>query len=889
MQRSRSRKLARLERETNSRPVENRLAKLARHASIGAAVMAAVSAARAQQADTSTVSLPAANAQIQKADADANAPNPPPATSTTSNQSGLEEVIVTASKQATNIQSLPMTVTAITGAQLSNQNIQNFQQFAMEMPQIQIESNGNPGEACVGMRGIPGCGFGFGGQQGSVAIYLDEQPITTPDGEIDWHMYDISRMEVLPGPQGTLYGASSEAGTIRYVTNKPDTSHFSAQYQGQLSDIYNGTVGGIAQGFVNIPFSDNIAGRFVGWYERDSGYLNNVPQTIDFANGATINNAKYVQNHYDPITTEGGRAMFTFKLNDDWSINPTIASQTQRWNGKFGQEDWKDFTASPNPITGPLQIAQFNPEISYDNNIDYTLTVLGKIGNWNLTLASSYDRRHKGDYLEYVDYTLAYQQYESEAQDGYPPTGGHTGCLSTVCWPKNPEMYRIDTFTYHYLSNELRITSPTDYPVHGIVGLYQDRDQGLNQLQEPIPGLDPTYWVGYGTNYVWTNTVYLDDLQTVFRDWAGFAQVNWDISSHLTATAGFRRYRYDNTIQGFYGYSAGYAENVFGASPSTFLVSGQMTCFSSYRLNNGPCTDINDTSEQWGSVPLFTLSYKFDPDHMVYATFSRGYRPGGPNRTQGVPPYLSDYLTNYEVGWKTAWFEHHVIFNGDVFYDDWKDYQFGFTGANGIGVTANAGSAASRGVETQLQWLVMQGLNVTLNVEYTDAHLTANYCGLLSPVTGQPITSGNCTGPGVTTPSSPLAPDGYPLPYATLWKGFLSARYTFPLANATAFVEGDQTYQGPMWTNQQPAYNQAYGNLGCVGSGCQVGSYGLTNFSLGLDKNNWEIELLITNVFNRDAVTNQDAELLRGATYVATYNIIAPPRLIGIQFTQNFQ
>ncbi len=880
MQRSRSRKLARRAHATDVRPAEHRFAKLVRHASIGAAVMAAISAARAQTANTDNASLPAVSTQAQQVDAPS--PNPAPAAANTaSDQGGLQEVVVTASKQAVNIQNVPMTVTAVTGAALTNQDVQNFSDFAKEMPQLAFESAGTPGASCIIMRGISGCGSGVG--QGSVAVYLDEQPITTPAGDTDWHMYDVSRIEVLPGPQGTLYGASSEAGTIRYITNKPNPDAFSASYTGQLNNIYNGTIGGLAEGFVNLPITSNIAARFVGWYERDSGYINNVAQTVTLANGFSENNAPYVQNHYNPVTTEGGRAMFTFKINDDWSINPTIATQKQRWDGTFGTENWKLFEASPGIASG-LTVAQFSPDISSDSTLDYQLTVLGKVGNFNITFASAYTQRHYHTYLDYMDYTLAYQQYETRAQDYYPPTGGHTGCSSNVCLPHDPLIYKDSDAGYKTITNELRVASPTDWPVHFIAGLYQDHVGDTSYLFEPVVGLDPTYQVGYGTDFVWRNMVFLNDELLVWRDWAGFIQANWDITSHLTATAGFRRYRYDNSIFGFTGYSTAYAENVFGAPGG---VEGEETCISSYSFRNAPCTDLYQTSEAWGSVPLFTLSYKFDPDHMLYVTFSKGYRPGGPNHNEGAPPFLSDFLTNYEAGVKSAWFEHHVIFNADVYYDVWKDYQFNFTGAQGIPITANAGSAASKGFETQLQWLVTTGLNLTANLAYTDAHLTANYCGFLG-TNGQPITSSDCIGPGHTTPKTPQSPDGYPLPYDSLWKGFLSARYSFPFVNGTAFVEGDQNYQSAMWTNQLPKYNLYYGPPGCVGSGCQVPAYGLTNFSLGLDKNNWEVELLIKNVFNRDAVTNFAAELERGAEYADNYSIVAPPRLIGLQFTQNF-
>lgn len=852
MQRSRSRKLARVARQSKVRPVQQRFGKLVRHASIGAAVMASISAARAQQADTSNVSLAAGSAQIQQADA--TSPNPAPAPGTTAGeQGGLQEVVVTATKRAENIQSIPMTVTAITNAQLSNENIQDFKQLTTFNPQVQFISS-TPENGAVYMRGINGAGGGFTGGQGSVAVYLNDQPITVGGSQVQWHMYDMARVETLPGPQGTLYGAQAEVGTLREITNAPDFTGFSAQYQGQLNTIYNGTVGGIAQGFVNVPLTENIAARFVAWYERDSGFVNNVPQTITFDNGTTINNSAFVQKHFNPVTVEGGRAEFSFKINDNWSINPTIMTQRSRWDADSTQEDWKDLSAGP-AIPSQYSQALYAPSTGNDSNVDYTLTVLGKIGDFNITLASGYMQRDTRTYAEYVDYSLAYQSIEPFV-------------------PKNPMMYDPRWNDYEMLSNELRVTTPVEWPVHGTVGLYQDREQNLNYLNEPIPGLDPALEVGYGTPYAWNSTVYLDNLETVQRDWAAFAQLNYDITSHITATAGFRRFRYDNTIQGFYGYGTGYATTVFGSSTT----SGEELCSVPYvPFNGAPCQDENQRSEAWGSVPLFTLSYKFDPDDLVYATFSKGYRPGGPNRTYGVAPYQSDFLTNYEIGWKTSWLDHHLIFNGDVYLLDWKNYQFGFTGPNGIGVTANAASAQSKGWDEQLQWLVVSGLTFSLDVSYADAYLTANYCKHLA-TNGSPITTANCVGPGHPTPSTPLAFDGGRLPDDSVWSGTASLRYSFPFANGTAFAEADQVYRSFYWTNVEPQFQMVYG---------QVPSYGLTNLSVGIDKNNWELELLVSNLFNRDAIINKASELQAAASLVE-YNYITPPRLIGIQFTQNF-
>jgi iron complex outermembrane recepter protein len=888
MQRSRSRKLARVARHSSARVQERPWSKLVRHASIGAAVMAAISAARAQQADTVNINLVAASAQTQQTNATSANPAPAPeaAGTTAADQGGLQEVIVTATKRAENIQSIPLTISAISQASLENQNIQSFEDYAMAMPQVSF-TNDTPGYQQIFMRGISASGSFVGdGSNPTVAVYLDDQPITTPNGDLDMHMYDINRLEVLPGPQGTLYGASSEAGTIRIITNKPDTTGFSAGYTTQLNTIYNGTLGGIAEGFVNIPISSNIAVRLVGWYERDSGFINNVPQTITFANGFVLNNAQFVQNHYNPVTTEGGRAEFKFGITDNWSINPTVITQKTRYDGVFGQETWKD-TAEGTPIPSQLSVAQFAPEPGGDSFVDSALTVLGKIGNFDLTYAGAYLTRHTYVFSEYVDYTLAYE-------------------FSEPLWPKNPTMWRYEQEGYQFYSNELRIASPTDYPLRIVAGLFQQRETSEFTLYEPIPGLDPELAVGYGTPFVWNDAEYLDYIQRVDRNWAAFAEANWDITSHLTATVGFRRFRYDNTLEGFYGFGN---PNVYWAeelgetlSDLTSLplgpnglpvsnpdaITGQQTCTGKFRYNNeAPCQDLNAYSEGWGSTPKFNLSYKFDPDRLVYATFSRGFRPGGPNRNATVPPFTPDYLSNYEIGWKTAWLDHHLIFNGALYYEQWKNFQFGYTGQFGIGLIANAGDADVKGAEAQLQWVVTRGLSLTAAVTYNDADITENYCGILAP-NGQPITSNNCVGPGNTTPYAPYAPTGQKLPYTPLWKTNLSARYSWPIGNYTAFVEGDQLYQSAVWPFLETTASVAGAVVNLRDAYGQEGAYGITNFSLGVDKGNWEAELLIKNAFNRITAQDITAEIQSAAATVATYNVLAPPRLIGLQFSNHF-
>jgi outer membrane receptor protein involved in Fe transport len=842
-------------------PLGSGLSKRVRHASIAAAVMAAISAARAQQPDSAAAGAARSDAE------QASAPSAVPAANTTAAdtsaaQGGLQEVIVTATKRAADIQSIPLTISAIGSAALENQNIQNFQDYALALPQVSF-TNENPGHEQIYMRGIAtGAAYAQSSSNQTVGLYLDEQPITTPNGPLDLHMYDIARVEVLPGPQGTLYGAESEAGTIRIITNQPDASGFHAGYTAQLNTVYNGTLGGIAEGFVNLPITSNIAVRLVGWYERDSGFINNVPQTTTFNNGFVLSNAPFVQNHYNAVTTEGGRAALRFNINDNWSITPALITQKLRYDGNSAVETWKDLAVAPG-IPSTYSVANYSNVIGRDSFVDAILTVVGKIGNFDLTYSGAYLTRDTYLPQDYVDYTLAYQQYE-------------------YLWPKDPVMYKSEADGYQVYSNELRIASPSDYPVRFIAGLFQERQEALTNFQEPIPGLNPFLWVGYGTPYLWPNMDYLALEQLVQRDWAAFAEVNWDISSRLTATVGFRRFRYNNTLQGF----SGFGLNAYdvppppplypGGPPGPGGIIGQQTCITTTPFHGAPCQDQDESAEGWGSTPKFNLSYKFGPGRLVYATFSRGFRPGGVQRLPGVAPFGPDYLTNYELGWKTAWFDQHLIFNGAVYYERWKNFQFGFTGQFGLGVTANGGNAEVKGAEGELHWLVTRGLNLTASVAYNDSYLTENYCGALG-ADGKPITSNPCIVPG-KAPFTPLAPEGQKLPYTPLWKTQLTARYSVPLASGTAFVEADQSYQSFMWTNLETRFQTAYG---------PVPAYGITNFSLGLDRNNWDLQLLVKNAFNRYAVSDITSEDTP-STSISLYRNIITPRLIGVQFSQQF-
>ncbi len=189
----------------------------------------------------------------------------------------LDEIVVTAQKRSENLQNVPISIQVLGTKKLDQLDVANFNDFAKFLPSVTFQTV-QPGETEVYIRGVVSGGDGnHSGPLPSVGVYLDEQPVTTIGGTLDVHIYDIARIEALAGPQGTLYGASSEAGTIRIITNKPEIGVLSGALDGEVNTVAHGGVGGKVEGFLNLPVNDRIAARVVGWYQKNAGYIDNVP------------------------------------------------------------------------------------------------------------------------------------------------------------------------------------------------------------------------------------------------------------------------------------------------------------------------------------------------------------------------------------------------------------------------------------------------------------------------------------------------------------------------------------------------------------------------------------------------------------------------------------
>ena len=767
-------------------------------------------------------------------------------------QNQLEEVVVTAQKRSQNLQNVPMNVTAMTAQSLTQLHLTNFNDFEKFMPSVTFAvsgqgSNGGPGFANITMRGVASDQNGnHSGPLPTVGVYFDESPITTIGGTLDIPTYDVQRVEALSGPQGTLYGASSESGTIRIISNKPDTDGLYGSISANVNSVDHGGTGYGANGFVNIPLSDKMAIRLVGWGEHDAGYIDNVHNvrtyptsgiTIDNGGpGTTLDTTNRIKSNYNTVDKYGARAALEIDLDDNWTVTPVVIAQSETSNGFFGYD----------PHIGDLKVGHFTPEYVKDNWYQANLTVQGKIANLDVIYAGSYMNRMVKSEADYSDYAYWYDTLNGSGAYFYDNLGNLV----------DPTQYIVGKDLFTKQSHELRISTPKDDRFRVVGGLFYER-QSHHILQDykvvgniadsiTVPG--------------WPNTIWLTDQLRVDRDYAAFAQADFDITPKLTFTAGIRGFYADNSLQGFFGFSSGFSSHTGVAICKTDSGGNLLPAI----VPGGPCTDLDARVHESGETHKLGLTYHVTDNKMVYFTYSTGFRPGGVNRRNDIPgvgPYSSDTLDNYEIGWKTSWLDNRLRFNGDIYLEDWNNFQFPYLGPSSVTIIANAGQAQIKGAEAQVSWLPIDSLTLTGNVAYNDAQLAAPYCG------------GDCATNAVQSPT------GTQLPITPKWKLNAIARYEFQLAGLNAHIQGDMVHQSGTWPDLRLYQRSLLG---------QNKAYTMFDFAAGVGLNNWLVELSIQNAFDERAQLGRFAACTPETCGFQTYILPSQPRTLGLTFTEKF-
>ncbi|TFI58734.1 TonB-dependent receptor [Sphingomonas parva] len=764
-------------------------------------------------------------------------------------QEDYGDIIVTAQKREENLQDVPIAITAIGTERLEELQVDDFEDYTRFVPSISIQTSG-PGFSNVYFRGVAsGENANHSASLPSVGTYLDEQPITTITGALDIHVYDIARVEALAGPQGTLYGASSQAGTVRIITNKPDTSGFYGEADVELNSVAHGDIGYTGEAFLNMPLSSNIAARVVGWYRRDAGYIDNIPGSLTFASsGITFDNAGLVEEDYNDVDTYGARAALKIDLDDEWTILPQVMGQKQVAHGSFAQEAG----------LGELQTMQFNPERSNDRWIQAALTVEGKIGSFDMTYAGSYLKRRVDSETDYVDYAYFYDALAGYGSYFYDNDGNLV----------NPNQYiqAIDRYTKQ--SHELRFASDGDKPVRFIGGLFYQRQRHNIEQNYIIDDIADSLTVPGTESNIWlTKQIRVD------RDYAVFGELTADMTKKLSVTLGSRIYRYKNSLVGFFGFSSGYSSR-----------TGVAACFAPAEVAGSPCTNLDKTTSDTDFIHRLNATYKISPDALVYATVSRGFRPGGINRRTGpgFGPYQADFIDNYELGFKTSWLRNRMRFNAAIYQLDWTDIQLSFLGENGLTVIRNAGNARIRGGEFDFYFRPVSGLTFSAGAAYNDAKSTSDFCLFAN-------SQEDCSIPGPAGEANEvLAPAGTRLPITSKFKANALARYEFPIGTFDGHFQAALVHEGRRTSDLRLVERAITGAMP---------SYTTLDLSTGVKSERWSFELFAKNLFDSRGITNKSIQCVEvicgdpdGVTAVGgkIYSFVIQPRTIGARFGVKF-
>jgi iron complex outermembrane receptor protein len=807
----------------------------------------------------------------------------------------LEEVIVTSQKREENMQDVPISIQALGTQQLEQLHITNFRDYVKMLPTVTTAPgngggpNAGPGFAAVYMRGVTTGGDGQAiTSVPSVGMYLDEQPITTIQGNLDIHMYDIARVEALAGPQGTLFGASSQAGTIRIITNKPDPTAFDAGYGLTATMVDGDDTGYVAEGFVNVPIGEQAAIRLVGWYRDDAGWVDNVLATRTFAVDAadpdddiTVSNAEVAEDNYNTVETYGARAALRVDLNDNWTITPSFMIQNQYSDGSWG-DDYGDFLAS-----GDNAVAHFKEEYTEDEWYQAGLTIEGNISNFDVTYAGNYLDREVEASFDYSDYSYFYDSIYTTGYfaalffDNNDTRAGGTVDRSLV--PPVHRYYNDDGYSKQ--THELRVSTPQDQRVRGLLGLYWQKQK--HDFWQPflVEGLADIMLPDQGANPLFADIVYLNSMDREDTDEAVFGSVSFDITEKLELTGGLRFFKNESTVNGFFGFGLGFNRpevptgdepgNPANGGDGAFLDIGQSwsrngewRCPSQETVGDKPCINVDRKVESDDYVGRINLNYKLTDDALLYATWSEGFRPGGFNRNPFVGDYESDFLTNWELGWKAQW-GGSVQFNGAVFLEEWDNLQRAFQGSNGITQVDNAPSAEIIGTEMQVLWAVTDSFMLSAAAAYYNAELTSDYIEIDSD--GNPVIT---------------APDGSRLPITPEFKGNLIGRYEFPVGEFQAHLQGALTYEGSRPSELVPADNEAKNG--------DIPSSTIFDLTAGIGRDSWRLEMFVMNATDEDvpAFISQQCAITTifgsPACGQQPYAIRRQPLTVGLRFSQEF-
>ncbi len=718
----------------------------------------------------------------------------------------MEEILVSAQKRGEQaLQDVPIAVQAVTGDDIRDQVALEFSDIAAQISSLVVQDLG-PGDRKYIIRGVNSTATS------AVGVYYDEAVITArtkQDGggrQAAIELHDLARVEVLKGPQGTLYGASSSAGTVRYIPNRPDPTRIDANVGGLISTTEDGGENYHIDGMVNLPVvADQFALRAVGWYTNEDGFIDNLLLKTKDINDNEV---------------KGGKLAGEWRVNDAWTVSAFGLFQNREVGGTSRQMPIKQPLLEANQMAFAAQLGAFGfgiPQAQKRTTQSYTVTPWDE----DITLAGAkleWDAG-PGNLLATVNYFNREIDFNFDSTPILLFFGVPIPAIT-----REPQEREVTTA-------EVRWASDLDGPLQFVVGGFISREDKDFEVQVIATGADGRPLAPFMPGD--PNTIFGRVKSDELDQDALFGEAELTINDQWSILGGLRWYQFDID-------SANRETQPFGGSPS--LVPLRLSLDDDKVTGKG------------------SIRFQATEDIMLFFTVSQGFRPGGTNDVAFIPPgtqppppgFGPDELINYEFGWKTAWLDNSLVFNGAVYFIDWDDLQTATFDPNSpFNVVRNAGKAEITGFEFDLASSPIDGLDLTLVGSIQNAEFASEVPG--------------------DSPTTPFAKDGQPIPNVPDFQLGATGQYHWQVfGDKKAVARLEYSYMDDRITlPNNPADN------------IDLDSYSLVNLKLGLEAENWGVALFVKNLFDEDEAAFDGLNSAQDPRAIIT----ARPRTIGLQFT----
>ena len=785
-------------------------------------------------------------------------------------QAELEEIIVTARKKTESLQDVPISVSALRESDLEDKGINVFEDYLLQLPSVTAGGAG-PGTSTIYIRGLASTTpnlttAGVAGLAPNVSFYLDEQPLAQPGRNLDVYAADMARIEVLAGPQGTLFGASSQAGVVRMITNKPVIGEASANVEVEARFMPGADTGDKVELVANMPLGDSTAARFVAYRDKKGGYIDQVAGSLNASqsarfraagtlrdnglpvgpsrggfqagadlSGATLSNAiAIVKEDANTVTYQGFRASLAHEINENWDALATVAQQTIDADGVFFVD----------PNLGDLEIQRYTEDVIEDEFDNMSLTLEGSIGDLEVVYAGAYTDRTSDQMVDYTDYLFVGQYLPYYICDyyvtytTYAPGNVPTGTCGA------PNLLVDSTTNLEVTSHEFRINADLNDTTSLTAGVFASDTEltELNLFTYPgSVGNDITY----AANYALTDTsvtgvinkaspgwfsagpysepvIFFNDIRRTDKQMGVFGEVSYALSDTSELSIGARWYDIEVDFEGSANSSF---YNGFGNPDTQQFGSNLSAQYAPGNANGYP-----DTAQTDGVIGKVTYSWDKSEDVMYYVTMSEGFRPGLLNRPVGssspdgsytVKPVVdSDEVTNYEFGWKAVLQDGALRFNGSVFMVDVSGLQSTIFDPSIVNLffSDNAADAEIKGVEGDIVYYTDNGLILSGAFSLLDTEITKSLVPTADVVVGSDL----AFAPGFQANFTARKEWGTSLGNTGHWQ----AQFNHSRASDSDIMEPNRATQA---------------------------SYFLANIRAGVSNDSWTAEMYIDNVFDERA------------------------------------